>query len=209
MVIAGLDDVERLPVNGLAWRPIRHALGVTAFGINGYTALTVGDELIERHAEDSPGSGRHEELYLVVSGRATFTVADTEHDAPVGTIICVPPGIVRSAVAAEPETTVIVVGGTPGAAWPPSPFEYWYRAEPHFAAGEYDRAIQIATEGLVHYPDHAQLNYQLACYSAKGGYLDGAVAHLRVAVDKDEKMRGWASDDADLDSIRDRGDFPG
>ena len=70
VMIAHLDEVERLPVNGVAWRSIRHALGVTAVGINGYTALTVGDELIEPHAEDSPGSGRHEELYLVVSGAA-------------------------------------------------------------------------------------------------------------------------------------------
>ena len=34
-----IDDVEGLPVLGtLMWKPIRKPLGVTAFGINAYTA---------------------------------------------------------------------------------------------------------------------------------------------------------------------------
>jgi hypothetical protein len=125
-----LDDIERLDNDGLIWRPVRRTLGVTAFGINGYTGVAVGDEVIERHDENSPNSGGHEELYLVTSGRATFAVDGETRDAPVGTLVLVAPGVMREAVAAEPETTVLVIGGPPGAALPVSAFEYWYAARP-------------------------------------------------------------------------------
>ena len=39
MKILRLDDVEGIPVLGsLVWKPVRKTLGVTAFGINAYTA---------------------------------------------------------------------------------------------------------------------------------------------------------------------------
>ncbi len=66
-----LDDLDRIEAGGAGWwRPIRRALGVTAFGINAYTADAEGDELIETHDENSVGAGRHEELYVVLSGEA-------------------------------------------------------------------------------------------------------------------------------------------
>jgi hypothetical protein len=42
-----IDDVEGLPVLGtLMWRPVRRSLGITAFGINAYTAGNAGDEVV-------------------------------------------------------------------------------------------------------------------------------------------------------------------
>ena len=47
-----LDDVEGVPVFGtLVWKPVRRTLGVTAFGINAYTAANAGDEVVEDHDE--------------------------------------------------------------------------------------------------------------------------------------------------------------
>jgi mannose-6-phosphate isomerase-like protein (cupin superfamily) len=48
-------------------------------------------------APRSPGPpqhrhARHDEGFYVVSGVATFTVGDTSHDAPAGTLVMVPPG---------------------------------------------------------------------------------------------------------------------
>lgn len=201
-----LDAIDRIANAGLVWRPIRRTLGVTAFGINGYTGQA-GDELIEPHDETSAGSGGHEELYLVTSGRATFIVDGETHDAPAGTLLLVSPGEQREAVATEPETSVIVVGNTPGAGLPASPFEWWYAAEPHFAAGDHDTAIAVASEGLADHPDSGQLRYQLACYAAQGGRHDEAVEHLRRALVADPRVRTWAVDDRDLDPIRSRADF--
>lgn len=44
-----LDEIEGLPVFGtLTWRPVRKTLGVTASGINAYTAARAGDAVTEK-----------------------------------------------------------------------------------------------------------------------------------------------------------------
>jgi mannose-6-phosphate isomerase-like protein (cupin superfamily) len=87
MKSAHLTEIEPVKIRGkLSWHPIRRTLGIRAFGINAYTANT-GQEVIEAHNETGPGAGHHEEAYVVVAGRATFTVNGAEHDAPAGTIL--------------------------------------------------------------------------------------------------------------------------
>ena len=67
----------------LLYRPIRRAMGVSAFGINAYTGADAGDEVIEAHDEQGDGSGHHEELYVVMTGHAGF-VLDGEDDRRAG-----------------------------------------------------------------------------------------------------------------------------
>jgi tetratricopeptide (TPR) repeat protein len=199
-----LDDVERIHAGGAGWwRPIRRTLGITAFGINAYTADDAGDPLIETHDETSFGAGRHEELYLVLSGRATFTVAGRELDAPTGSMLLVKAGTERGAVAAASNTTVLVVGGRPASALPVSPYEHWYAAQPAYDAGDYARAVDIASEGLRDWPEHPSLHYQLACYQALAGDRDRAIEHLRIAYAGNPETREWAAGDEDLESVRD------
>lgn len=203
-----LDQRERIPLDHGIWRPIRRALGVTAFGVNAYTADTEGDHLIEPHDETSSGAEGHQELYLTAAGRATFTVDDEEVDAPVGTLVLVEPGTRREAIAAADATTVIVIGGKPGGGMPPSPFEYWYSAIPAEERGDFDSAYEIAAEGLEQWPDHGTIHYALACYSARAGRREQALEHLRSAFANDPRTREWAVEDSDLDSIRDDPAFP-
>jgi tetratricopeptide (TPR) repeat protein len=199
-----LDQLERIEIGGRTWQPIRRPLGVSAFGINAYVAAEAGDELLETHDELGTGAGGHEELYLVVSGRAGFTVDDAEVDAPAGTILFVPdPATRRGGVAREPGTQVVVIGGRPGAALPVAAYEHWFAAEPAYQAGDYDRAIEIVSAGFADHPDHASIHYQLACYHALAGRRDEAISHLKEAYARDPRTREWAADDRDLDSIRD------
>lgn len=206
-----IDDLPQMEQGeGTLWRPIRRALELTGVSANAYTGVGVGDEVIEHHDELSPSAGAHEELYLVTSGRATFVVDGAEVDAPVGTLIAIDVGQTREATAAEPDTTVLVVGGKPGSAYPPAPFEYWYAAEPSYLAGDYEGGIVVLSEGLEHHPKSPGLNYQLACHNALAGRGDDAIEHLRVAIENstDGKVSDWAAEDDDLDSIRDHGDWP-
>ncbi len=199
-----IDELDRVKTGGAGlWRPIRRALGVTGFGVNGYTAEQAGEELIERHDERSFGAGGHEELYVVLTGRAAFEVGGEQVDAPAGTLVLVPPGVERAATAAEAGTTVIIVGGREGAALPVSPFEHWYAAQPAYEAGDYERAIEIASEGLADHPQNPSLRYQLACYEALAGNREAALRHLRIAFDNNPATRDWAADDEDLASVRD------
>jgi quercetin dioxygenase-like cupin family protein len=108
------------------WKPVRHHFSVRSFGVNANVA-GAGDVLVEEHTEIEDSGTRHEELYVVVSGRATFTVAGDEVDAPAGTLVFVPdPATVRSARALEDGTTVLAIGGEPGAAYCVSPWEQKY-----------------------------------------------------------------------------------
>lgn len=208
--VVHVDDLPTLRMgSGSLFRPVRRKLALTGVSAHAYTGIEVGDEVIEPHDELSPSAGGHEELYVVMTGRAAFLVADEEIDAPAGTMLRVDIGQLREAKAAEPATTVLVVGGEPGAALPPSPFEYWYAAEPDYVAGNYERGIEILTEGLHDHPLSSGLNYQLACYNALAGRSDEAIRHLKVALaGDDDRIAGWAAGDGDLDAIRDREDFP-
>jgi tetratricopeptide (TPR) repeat protein len=203
--VARLGDLDRIPAaDDISWRPLRRTLGVTAFGINAYTADEPGDPLIERHDETGSGAGGHEELYVVMTGHGRFTVAGEEVDAPAGTFVFIhDPAARREATAVAPDTTVLAVGGRPGAALPVSPWEHWFAAEPAYRAGDYDRAIAIVSGGLEDYPDHPTIHYQLACYHALAGRRADALRHLRIAFDGDERTREWAATDRDLDAIRD------
>jgi ketosteroid isomerase-like protein len=120
-----IDDVASEDGPGdSAWKPLRHHLGIRAFGLNAWVADHAGQELVEEHDEVDGNAGGHEEVYVITRGRATFTVDGETVAAPEGTIVHVAdPRIVRSAVADEPRTTVLCVGAEPGKAFEPSEWE--------------------------------------------------------------------------------------
>jgi mannose-6-phosphate isomerase-like protein (cupin superfamily) len=203
-----LDDLDRVPIAGTIWRPIRRALGMTSVAVNAYTAAKAGEEVIEPHDELSPGAGAHEELYLVASGAAVFEIDGESVDAPAGTMVLIGVGVKRAATATADETTVLVIGAPPGTALPVSPFEHWYAAEPAYLVGDYQGAFDIAATGLVDYPEHPTLNYQLACYRALAGDSDAALRHLNVAAAANPEVLEWAAGDDDLASLRDLPGYP-
>jgi tetratricopeptide repeat protein len=203
-----LDDLDCVPLAHGVWRPVRRPFGITGFGVNAYSADAPGDSLIEPHDETTPGAGGHEELYLVATGVAAFTVGEETLEARAGTLVFVPPGVRREASAAAPDTTVVVVGGRPGAGLPVSPFEYWYAAIPAADAGDWESAIEILSDGLAEWPDHPRIHYNLACFHARAGHRDEAIHHLRFAAGRDPIALEYAASDADLDAIRDDPEFP-
>ena len=191
--IAGLERPD-------GWSPIRRALGVAAFGVNAWTAKEPGVTIIAEHDEVPSG---HEELYLVVAGRATFTVDGDELDAPSGTIVFVrDPAAKRGAVAAEAGTTVLVVGGRAGEAYRPRSWETNADVLPLFEAGRHDEVKRILLDALDRYDDRGALLYNLACAEAQLGETDSALDHLAAAVKERPDLAAGARDDADLDPIR-------
>jgi hypothetical protein len=208
--VARLDELDRIPIgeHGLLWRPVRRRLGIEAFGVNAFTADESGQEVVERHDETGSGAGKHEELYVVVRGRATFTLDDETIDAPAGTFVFVRDrSIKRAARAEEPETAVLALGGTPGKALQVSPWEYYFAAIPAFRDKDYARGIEIVREGLERYPDNPSILYTLACFESLAGEREAALEHLRQAGAQEPRVAEWAEDDSDLDPIRDHPRF--
>jgi tetratricopeptide (TPR) repeat protein len=203
-----IDDVESLPVldGELQWHPLRHTLGIRAFGINAYTAASAGDLVVEEHTEESLG---HEEVYVVLAGRATFTLDGEEFDAPAGTVVhLADPKVRRVARAAQDGTRVLAVGGPVGEAFEPSPWEPAFRAEALARASDPEGAVAIVREALDEHPDNPSMLYNLACFEALAGHDDDAIAHLTRAIELRPAARDWAAQDNDLASLRDRPDFP-
>ncbi len=120
-----LDEVDGYADEGRPrWHMIRSVLGIESFGINSWRATEAGQEIVGEHDELGPGAGGHEELYLVLSGRATFTIEGEQVAAPAGSLLYVKdPATKRGAVADEAATEILVIGGRPGAAFTVSGWE--------------------------------------------------------------------------------------
>lgn len=203
-----LEEIDPIRVvdGRLLWRPVRRTLDVGAFGINAYVAPNAGDDVVEEHSEQALG---HEEVYLVLSGHATFTLDGETLDAPTGTVVFVrDPKVVRHARAEEPGTAVLAVGGPRGAAYEPSPWEDFFAAERHRTAGDYDAYADELDEALARRPDHPATLYNLACAEALAGRADDALRHLRRALELRPDLADRAREDGDLASLRGRSDWP-
>jgi len=198
--VASLTDLDSLPAPGsLRWTPLRKRFGITAFGINAYTASEAGQDVVEEHDEARLG---HEELYLVVSGRATFVLDGEEVDVPAGTVVFLgDPTVKRYARAEEPGTMVLAIGGRPGqhdvSAW-----EYFFAAYPKADAGDYAGALAEIDAGLDAKPDHPPLLYHRACILAREGRADEARGYLDRALELDPVLEGYAAEDEDLAALR-------
>lgn len=200
-----LDELDSIPVgdHGLRWRPVRRRFDIAGFGVNAWTAEEAGQEVVEHHDETGTGAGKHEELYIVVRGRARFQLDDEEFDAPVGTCVFVRDRTVRrGAYAEEAGTTVLAMGGKPGEVFEVSPWESYFAAIPLFAAGDYDGAAALIRAELERNPDNPSVLYNLACAESLGGHADDALAHLARAVELNPDTAEWARDDKDFDPVR-------
>jgi quercetin dioxygenase-like cupin family protein len=205
--VAHLDDLERFPVDeeGLVWRPVRRRLGIQAFGTNAYTAEKAGDRVVEEHREAQNG---HEELYFVVSGRATFTLEDEEHDVPAGTFVFARPGTKRGAVAAEPGTTVLAMGARPGVPHEVSGWEGIFVAFGHLRNGDEAKGREAIEAAVAERPGEWQGHFNAACFESLTGHKEAAIAHLKRAIELDPQAREAARKDPDFDAIRDDPEFP-
>jgi len=197
-----VNDIEQRDT----WLPVREHFGVGAFGTNAYRAKEAGDAVIGEHSELM---AKHEELYVVLNGHATFTVNGEEIDAPAGALVFVSdPDARRGAIAKEAGTTVLVVGATPGKAFEISPWEESWRegqeAMTLYREKKYAEAADVLREAATRFPDASGLYYNLACFDSMAGADAGAVAaSLERSIELFPGFREYAREDTDLDPVRD------
>ena len=87
-VVAHLSEIPENEPGERPWLPVRYHVGARAFGVNVWIGREPGTRVLDEHTEENGD----EELYFVVSGRATFTIAGEEVDATAGTFVFVPAG---------------------------------------------------------------------------------------------------------------------
>ncbi len=199
--IVSLGELESYPDfrhDGPELLPLRHLLDLRAFGANAWRA-PAGKQIVPRHREDSGD----EELYVVVRGRATFTVGDETLDAITGTLVHVPAGVVRTAVAEEPGTIVLAAGGTRGEAFTPHGWDEVVVAFAKSRSGDVAGGRAIIEALVERRPGDWQGPYNAACYEALGGETDRAFSALEQAVALDpDAVKSFAPGDGDLASLR-------
>jgi tetratricopeptide (TPR) repeat protein len=202
-----LDEVDGYGAEGTAhWFQVRMQFGIEAFGTNAWRATEAGQRLIGEHDEGEDGP---EELYVVLSGRATFTVDGKEVDAPAGTLVFVRDSKLRRAARAEETgTTVLVVGATAGQGFTPSPWEADADGLRFFATKEYDKAIAFYEGRLADAPDRPGYLYNLACAESLAGRHEEALTHIARAVELGPDYAASALEDPDLEAIRADARFP-
>ncbi len=205
--VTSLDQLAGPPLSGRAqWHMIRSRLGIASFGINAWTATEDAQQIIGEH--DEADGERHEELYLVLGGHATFTLDGEVIDAPHGTVVHVPDPAVKRGATGTRGTTVLVVGAKPGEAFTPSSWERSAEALRFWPTEEWDRAIEVLEGHLAETPDHPGTQYNLACAHARNGDSEVALDHLERAVELRPQFAEAAQTDDDLASLRDDPRFP-
>ena len=207
MSVAHIDELDAIEMpDGFVWRPIRRHFDIRAFGVNAYTALEVGGQIVEKHTESQLG---HEEIYLVLRGRALFTVDGNEHELGAGQLVFLrDPQLRRGAVALEEDTIVLALGGKPGAAHQVSAWEAMFAAAPAARAEDWDEAIRIHEEAIREQGEDPALLYNLACMEARAGRHLDALLHLKRAVELDPRWADYAAKDSDFAAIREEPGFP-
>ena len=197
--VARLDEIEVVSDGRCPWQPVRHHLGITAFGVNAWTAVNAGDRIVNEHDE----ADEDEELYVVLTGRASFELDGERVDAPAGTLVFAQPGVKRTAFAEEAGTTILAVGAQPGKAYEAIGWELWAPAGRFYQAGEYEQAIEVAKPLAEAYPQYGALLYNLACCESLAGRSADALDHLQQVIERAPQVRDLARNDSDFDPIRD------
>lgn len=117
--IQRIDEIEpyRGPheLEGIAFKPVGGALGVTAWGMN-VLEMAPGASTYPEHSHSEDGQ---EEVYYVLDGAATLTCEGEEREVASGSFVRVPPGATRSWRPGGKGVTLLAIGATPGKAYEP------------------------------------------------------------------------------------------
>jgi tetratricopeptide (TPR) repeat protein len=183
---------------------LRADLDIAAFGASAAYQKKAGEDLIREHDEIGPGADGHEELYVVVQGRAKFTVDGEELNAPQGTAVFVRnPASKRQAVAETDDTIVLAVGGRRGEAYRLSPGASLREFLRLHGEKDYEGATAECEKALETYPGNALILYNVACLENLLGRPDDALATLGTAIGSWPEYKNNAREDEDFASLRD------
>jgi hypothetical protein len=183
--------------------PLREDLDIGAFGVNAIYQRKAGEPIVREHHEAGPGGDKHEELFVVVQGSATFTVDGEEVAAPQGTAIFVrDPGVMRAATATADDTIVLAVGGPRDRAYRLTPAASAVGFWEAYGAKDYATALEATKRGLETYPGNAYLLYNVACMESLLGNDEAALTALAESVAQWELYKNQAREDDDFVSLR-------
>ena len=206
--IAKIDELEpapriappETPDDGRKRFDVRRTLDITAFGVQAFSAPS-GGVVVNEHDEVLLTEAGQQELYIVMSGAATFEIDGETVDAPAGSLVHVQPAAKRKATATEDDTTILVVGATPGKAYEPAPEEMG-QAFAAYNAGDYELALEKQLVVVEKQPENPVAHFNVGCFAARAGHADQAIEALERAIAINDGVKELIATDEDLDSLR-------
>lgn len=132
VTVKRLEDFEA--IFGGGFYRVRAGLGVTSFGI----AVMAFPPDFGDYPEHDQEHDRQEEVYTVLSGRATLVAGGEEHELEPGLWVRVGPSEKRKIVTGSEPAQVLAVGGSVGGAY--NPPEFTEEGAPDPLAKKHDHA---------------------------------------------------------------------
>ncbi len=101
---------------GIRFRPVRAALGVSAWGMN-VLEIDAGCEAYPEHEHTKDGQ---EEVYYVIRGSGSLVAGPERIPLTEGSFVRVAPSVMRKILPGPDGIVVLAIGGTPGKAFEPT-----------------------------------------------------------------------------------------
>lgn len=118
VTVKRVEDFEA--IFGGGFRRVRAGLGVTSFGI----AVIDLPANFDFYPEHDQRHDDQEEVYTVLSGRATLRVGGEDHDLEPGVFARVGAAEKRKLITGDEPARILAMGATPGRAYEPPEFTY-------------------------------------------------------------------------------------
>jgi hypothetical protein len=116
VTVKRIEDFEA--IFGGGFRRVRAGLGVTSFGL---AVIDLPPNFHHYPPHDQSHDGQ-EEVYTLLSGRATLHVGDEEHELEPGVWARVGPDEKRQLTTGDEPARIIAIGAIPGAVYEPPEF---------------------------------------------------------------------------------------
>jgi uncharacterized Ntn-hydrolase superfamily protein len=73
--------------------------------------------------------------------------------------------------------------------------------------GDFEAAFEVGRRAIAESPGEGEPHYHMACFLARAGDYDAALAELEKARELDGELPSWAAEDPDLEPLYDRPEF--
>jgi tetratricopeptide (TPR) repeat protein len=103
---------------------------------------------------------------------------------------------------------VLAIGAKPGVPHEISAWEEIFVVFGLYRSGDKAAAREHMEKVLAEHPDAWQGFYNAACLEALDQNRDGAIEHLKRAIELDPQAKKYAAEDSDFDWLRDDPEFP-
>jgi len=129
VTVKRLDEFET--IFGGAFRRVRAGLGVSSFGL----ALMDFPPGFTQYPEHDHGPDGQEEVYAVLAGEATLTVAGEDYELEAGVFARVGPQEARKISTGDEGARVLAIGASPGKIYEAPEFTEEGQPDPMLASG--------------------------------------------------------------------------